>query len=113
MKNVTGNFFLQYQVDWIYDTSHLRICEKGRQIGLSYADSYDSVRKVAPAEAKLPSEALAELVDVPLQAVAICADLDHNVFNAQHTEPSVAEALRNTHWYELREWATRGPGQAA
>ena len=65
------------------------------------------------AEAKLPSEALAELVDVPLQAVAICADLDHNVFNAQHTEPSVAEALRNTHWYELREWATRGPGQAA
>ena len=54
MKNVTGNFFLQYQVDWIYDTSHLRICEKGRQIGLSYADSYDSVRKVAPAEAKLP-----------------------------------------------------------
>src|SRR5436190_18545406 len=54
LKNVTGNFFLQYQVDWIYDTSHLRICEKGRQIGLSYADSYDSVRKVAPAEAKLP-----------------------------------------------------------
>jgi phage FluMu gp28-like protein len=50
----SDKFFLQYQVDWIYDTSHLRICEKGRQIGLSYADSYDSVRKVAPAEAKLP-----------------------------------------------------------
>ena len=65
------------------------------------------------AEAKLPSEALAELVDVPLQAVAICADLDHNVFNAQHTDPKVGEALRHTHWYELREWATRGPGQAA
>ena len=65
------------------------------------------------AEAKLPAEALAELVDVPLQAVAICADLDHNVFNASHTEPKVGEALRNTHWFELREWATRGPGQAA
>jgi hypothetical protein len=65
------------------------------------------------AEAKLPAEALAELVDVPLQAVAICADLDHHVFNAGHTEPKVAEALRNTHWFELREWATRGPGQAA
>ena len=63
------------------------------------------------AEAKVPSEALAELVGVPLQAVAICADLDHNVFNAAHTDPQVAEALRNTHWYELREWATRGPGQ--
>src|SRR3982750_3077491 len=65
------------------------------------------------AEAKLPADVLAELVDVPLQAVAICADLDHNVFNAAHTEPKVAEALRNTHWYELREGATRGPGQAA
>src|SRR5436190_3445057 len=65
------------------------------------------------AEAKIPAEALAELVDVPLQAVAICADLDHNVFNAAHTEPKVAEALRNTYWFELREWATRGPGQAA
>jgi hypothetical protein len=65
------------------------------------------------AEAKLPAEALAELVDVPLQAVAICADLDHNVFYAQHTEPKVAEALRGTHWFELREWATHGPGAAA
>jgi hypothetical protein len=65
------------------------------------------------AEAKLPAEALAELVDVPLQAVAICADLEHHVFNAQHTEPKVADALRGTHWFELREWATHGPGTAA
>lgn len=64
------------------------------------------------AEAKLPSEALAELVDVPLETVAICADLDHNVFYARHTEPQVAEALRGTHWFELREWHTRGPGTA-
>ena len=65
------------------------------------------------AEAKLPSDALAELVDVPLSAVAICADLDHNVFYAAHTDPKVAEALRNSHWYELREWSTSGPGQGA
>jgi hypothetical protein len=65
------------------------------------------------AEAKLPAEALAELVDVPLSAVAICADLDHNVFNSAHTDPQVAAALRNTHWYEVQEWATRGPGRAA
>jgi len=45
--------------------------------------------------------------------VAICADLDHNVFNAAHTDPKVADALRNSHWYELREWSTSGPGQAA
>jgi hypothetical protein len=41
--------------------------------------------------------------------VAICADLDHNVFNHQHTDPQVAEALRETHWFDLREWV-RGPG---
>ena len=40
-------YFLPYQAAWINDTSHLKICEKGRQIGLSYADSYDSVRKAA------------------------------------------------------------------
>ena len=65
------------------------------------------------AEAKLPHEALGQLVEVSLNAIAICADLDHNVFYGAHTEPNVAEALRGTHWFELREWATRGPGSAA
>ena len=62
------------------------------------------------AEAKLPAEALVNLPDVPLQAVAICADLDKNVFYAQHTDPKVAEALRVTNWYEVREWTTTVPG---
>jgi len=65
------------------------------------------------AEARLPTEALVNLPDVPLGAVAICCDLEHNVFFAQHTEPKVAAALRDTHWYELSEWSTRGPGIAA
>jgi hypothetical protein len=64
------------------------------------------------AEAKLPAEALSNLPDVPLEAVAICCDLDHHVFNAQHTDPKVAAALRETHWYDLREWTTTGPGAA-
>jgi hypothetical protein len=62
------------------------------------------------AEARLPVDALVNLPDVPLEAVAICADLEHNVFNAGHTDPKVAEALRETHWYELQEWVTTGPG---
>ena len=62
------------------------------------------------AEARLPGEALVTIPDVPLSAVAICCDLDHNVFYADHTDPTVATALRETHWFELREWATRGPG---
>jgi len=40
-------YFLPYQSAWVLDCSHLKICEKSRQIGLSYADSYDSVRKAA------------------------------------------------------------------
>jgi len=48
-----------------------------------------------------------------MSALAICCDLDHHVFYAKHTEPSIAEALRATHWYELQEWASRGPGASA
>ena len=62
------------------------------------------------AEAKLPADALVNLPDVPLEAVAICCDLDHYVFNAQHTDSKVGSALRESHWFELNEWATSGPG---
>jgi hypothetical protein len=65
------------------------------------------------AEARLPAEALMTIPDVPLEAVAICADLDKNVFYAAHTDPKVAAALRDTHWYEVREWTSTGPGTAA
>jgi hypothetical protein len=62
------------------------------------------------AEARLPAESLVDLDNFPLEAVAICCDLDKNVFYAGHTDPRVAEALRATHWYEVHEWTTSGPG---
>jgi hypothetical protein len=62
------------------------------------------------AEVHLPADALMSIPDVPLGAVSICCDLDHNVFNADHTEPQVAAALAESHWFELREWATSRPG---
>jgi hypothetical protein len=65
------------------------------------------------AEAQLPGEALMKVPEVVLGDVSICADLDHHVFYAAHTDPQVAEALRATHWYEVREWASRGPGRDA
>jgi hypothetical protein len=65
------------------------------------------------AEAHLPAEALVNLPDIPLAAVAICCDLEHHVYNVHHTEPKVAAALGDTHWFELGEWATSGPGAAA
>ena len=60
-------------------------------------------------EARLPAEVLVNLPDIPLEAVAICADLDHNVFNPSHTDAKVAAALQDTYWYDLGEWARRGP----
>ncbi len=50
LQPLASTYFLPYQAAWITDGGHLKICEKGRQIGLSYADSYDSVRKAAVAK---------------------------------------------------------------
>ena len=61
------------------------------------------------AEARLPAEVLVNLADVPRDAVTLCADLEHNVFNSAHTDPRVAAALQDTHWFELDEWAHSGP----
>jgi hypothetical protein len=63
------------------------------------------------AEAQLPADALMQIPTVNLSDVAICCDLDHNVFYATHTDDSVADALRQSHWFELREWIAAGrPG---
>ena len=51
--------------------------------------------------------------DVSLNDISVCCDLERHVFYAAHTEPSVANALRQTHWYDLAEWSTSGPGTAA
>jgi hypothetical protein len=65
------------------------------------------------AEAKLPGEALMNIPDISLDTVAICCDLDSHVFYAAHTDPRVGQALRETHWFELAEWSSTGPGSAA
>ena len=63
------------------------------------------------AEAKLPSEVLQTIPHASLNDVAICCDLENHVFYAEHTDPHVAEALRATHWFDLRDWSTEGlPG---
>jgi hypothetical protein len=64
------------------------------------------------AEAQLPVEVLTRVQQVSLSDVSICCDLEHHVFYAPHTEPEVAVALRETHWYEVREWASSGQGGA-
>jgi hypothetical protein len=61
------------------------------------------------AEAELPAEVLINIPDVPREAIAICADLEHNVFNPAHTDARIVAALQDTHWYDLNEWARSGP----
>ena len=64
-------------------------------------------------EAQLPAAVLAQISHVSLGDVAICCDLETHVYYAAHTEPEVAAALRATHWFDVREYADRGPGAAA
>ena len=64
------------------------------------------------AEAKLPGEALMKIPEVGLNDVAICCDLARHVYYAAHTDPNVGEALRATHWFEVAEWTSSGPGRA-
>jgi hypothetical protein len=61
-------------------------------------------------EAQLPADVLARVSHVSLAEVEICCDLDHHVFNREHTDPEVCEALRDSHWFDLNDWATSGPG---
>ena len=63
------------------------------------------------AELKLPADALVNL-DVSQQDVEICCDADRHVYFARHTDPNVVEALRRSHWFDLTEWTTSGPGAA-
>ena len=64
-------------------------------------------------EVQLPADALVSIEAVDLDTVAICCDLDTHVFFAEHTDPAVADALRGTHWIDLREWLEHSPGADA
>ena len=61
------------------------------------------------AEAHLPVEAFVQLEGVPPNELVLCCDLDAHVFNPEHTDTRVVEALRGTHWIDVRELATRQP----
>jgi hypothetical protein len=64
------------------------------------------------AEAQLPADAVMRLTDVALSDVAICCDLEHNVYYAAHTDEKLGVALTASHWFEVRDWIAAGrPGQ--
>jgi hypothetical protein len=61
-------------------------------------------------DAHLPADAIVHLAGVDLDEATICCDLASHVFNPEHTDPLIADALRGTHWFDLREWRPRSAG---
>lgn len=47
-KVKVDTFFLPYQAKWIKDTSRLKLMEKSRQIGISWASAYEDVTIASP-----------------------------------------------------------------
>ena len=63
------------------------------------------------AEAQLPADVVMRLTDVALSDVAICCDLEHNVYYAALTDEKLGVALTASHWFEVRDWVAAGrPG---
>ena len=62
-------------------------------------------------EAYLPAEVLMKMPGLDLETAELCADLDHNVYYAAHTDPRLVVALQDTHYYELRAWVDEGRGE--
>jgi hypothetical protein len=62
------------------------------------------------AEVQLPVDAFVQLEGLDPNAVSVCADLDQHVFNPDHTEPRIVEALRGTHWINVRDLPRGGGG---
>ena len=70
-------------------------------------------KHISVADAQLPFDVLSEVSHVSLGDVEMCCDLDHHVFYGAHTDAQIAEALIGTHWFEVHEWATSGPGASS
>jgi phage FluMu gp28-like protein len=52
MKRRKEKFFLPFQRDWLQDRSTLKLMQKSRQIGATFVDAYDSVKKAGAHNAR-------------------------------------------------------------
>ena len=53
MSPATDKFFLPYQARWIRDKSRLKLYEKSRQIGISWASAFEDVENTSPVDARV------------------------------------------------------------
>jgi hypothetical protein len=59
-------------------------------------------RHFAPGEVQIPVDAFVQLAGLPPEAI-VCCDLEAHVFNPEHTDARIVEALQGTHWIDVRE----------
>jgi hypothetical protein len=67
-------------------------------------------KHMSAADAQLPVDVLTQVSHQSLGDVELCCDLDRHVFYDGHTDAELANALRASHWYELKDWASSGQG---
>jgi hypothetical protein len=60
-------------------------------------------------EAEVPGEVLTSVPGLSREETILCADLEHHVFNADHTDERLGAALRESYWYSLADWRERNP----
>jgi hypothetical protein len=54
-----------------------------------------------------------QLPGIPADEIVLCCDLDAHVFNPAHTDPRVVDALKGTHWIDVRELPGSNPAPSA
>ena len=54
-------------------------------------------------EVRLPHEAFVRIEGIGIDEVVVCCDVDAHVYNPEHTDPRIVDALRGTHWIDVRE----------
>ncbi len=54
-------------------------------------------------EMQLPPEVFARTEGISLDEVAVCCDVDAHVYNPEHTDPRIVDALQGTFWIDVRE----------
>ena len=54
-------------------------------------------------EMQLPHDVFMRIEGIALDEVAVCCDVNAHVYNPEHTDPRIVEALRGTFWIDVRE----------
>jgi hypothetical protein len=54
-------------------------------------------------EMQLPHDVFVRIGGISLDEVAVCCDVNAHVYNPEHTDPRIVEALHGTFWIDVRE----------